>query len=198
MNKDEPLMKPKKSYFKKKLDKCNINKATEGASGAAMPKAPKMPVPPTMAGAKPQGLANQQASMAAKGKVAQPKAATSTATPKMASAPKMPSAPKTPAGPTQTFKSEGYFKNKLGKAQMVKSEKAYYCNETQIFRKCRLCLKTEFVKTETTPRYTPCSCFRITKRDFVNLKKSGDGYLLSFAPAIDQDTIDSFLNILRD
>jgi hypothetical protein len=196
MKKEELLMKPKKSYFKNKLDKCNINKATEGASGAAVPNAPKMPVPPTMPGTKP--IASQQASMSAKGKVAQPKPATSTTTPKMAAGPKMPTAPKMPKQAGQTFKSEGYFKKKLNKAQMVKSEKSYYCNEQQIFRKCKLCRKTEFAKTESTPKYTPCSCFQVTKQDFVSLKKSGDGYLLSFAPSIDKDTIDSFLNILRD
>jgi hypothetical protein len=198
MKKEELLMKPKKSYFKKKLEDISIHKAFEGASGAAMPKAPKMPVPPTAPGSKPQGMANQQADMSAKGKVAMPKAITPTAQPKTASAPKMPSGPKAPKMAQQTFKSENYFKKKLDKSQMAKSEKSYYCNEAQIFRKCKLCLKPEFAKTESAPKYSPCSCFKVTKNDFVSLKKSGEGFLLSFAPAIDQDTIDSFLNILRD
>ena len=200
MKKEELLMKPKKkSYFKKKLDKCNLGKASEMPQGAAMPNMPKAPKPPVPAGNKPQAQANQQAQMSAKGKVAMAKPLTSVGAPKVtASAPKMPTAPKTAKPAGQTFKSEGYFKKKLDKAQMMKSEKSYYCNEKQIFRKCRLCLSPEFTKTESTPKYSPCSCFRVTKSDFVSLKKSGEGFLLSFAPTIDQDTIDSFLNILRD
>lgn len=184
-----------KAMPKPNLPKAEIQKAFEGASGAAIKGAPKMPVPPTAPGSKP--IASQQADKSAAGKVAQPKPQTSVASPKTAAAPKMPTMPKMPKPAGQTFKSEGYFKKKLNKAQMVKSEKSYYCNESQIYKKCKLCLKPEFTKSET-PKYTPCSCFKVTKSDFVALKKSGDGFLLSFAPTIDQDTIDSFLNILRE
>lgn len=194
------VISEQKAMPKPNLPKSELEKGVEGASGAAMPKMPKAPTPPTPQGQKPK--APDQAQMAAQGKIAQPKPLTTTAAPKIKApamaAPKM-AMPKTntPKTTQTAFKSEGYFKKKLGKAQMNKSEKAYYCNEKQLFKKCDLCLKPEFAKTESTPAYTPCSCFKVTGKDFVNLRKSGDGFLLSFAPTIDRDTIDSFLNILR-
>ena len=201
MKKEELPAKKSKDYFKGRLNK--IAKAAEMPSGAGMPNAPKMPKPAVAPGNKPQAQANKQAQLSAKGKMAGPKPPS--AAPKMATGPKSSGSPtKSPALSSPTMKAEltkAWHKKKLEKIQkahMQKSDVSHYCSATQIYKKCPLCLVSEFTKTEQGPKYKPCACYRVTDRpNFLLLKKSGEGYLLKFNSETDNDVVDSLLKTLR-
>jgi hypothetical protein len=171
----------------------------EGPKGAGMPtgpgaaKPPKGPVPASNA---PAAAAAKQAQQAGKGVVKPPK---------MAGMPKMPNpmaAPKQPKAPGM-MKGNDYFRSKLGK-----SEELYaHATEEQLYKStCQNCGVPEFVKGDDgNPKYNPCACFLITKKDeegkpnnFVKLLRKNDGsYGLEFMKGADPETVKLFLLTLK-
>ncbi len=198
VKKDEvPCVTPKSGYFKKKIESLKKQPMQKGFSGSAVPTPPKGPTPPVGPSNNPMEQRNKQLKAAANGKDSKTVGATKTpnAAPKGPTAPKM-ATPKLPTAPKlPTLKSENYFKNKLSKV----SKSEHFCTEEQVYQKCKFCDESEFQKSEVGPVYSPCACYQQTlksKGAFVTLRKSGNGYRLSFNTD-DKDAIASFLKTLR-
>lgn len=106
-------------------------------------------------------------------------------------------------------KHQNYFKNRLKRIGIAKSEeaeKAYRISEHEIYTPCNHCGIPEFKKTESGPTYKPCACFYVTQKNedgeninFVRISKlAKGGYDLSFNKKADPDVVQAFLQTLQN
>lgn len=178
------------------VDKAEMPK---GAGQPRQPQGPQAPKPPVPASNMPAASATKQAQSAGKGGYQPPK------TPG-APMPKNPAMkPKYPG--VNMSKGGDYFRSKLNKPAMSKSEKQFLATEEQLYKsKCNECGTAEFVKgSDGNPHFNPCACFRVLKKDeegrpykFVHaIRKSDGSFGLSFAADADPDVVKMFLLTLK-
>jgi hypothetical protein len=93
---------------------------------------------------------------------------------------------------------------KSGTANIHKSEVGHFVSAEEIYTKCQHCGQPEFVATPNGPRFNPCACFMAMTKDedgnpthFVALRKTADGYQVSFDPSVDEDAAKVFLLTLK-
>lgn len=183
-------------------------------SGAGMdqkPKMPKMPVGPS----KNPVAAQKQTQASAMGQQAHPSAGTQNR-----------SIPKNPIQqsmkPKMSMKGEYDTGNPPGKEipaildrpashpgkrslrSLIRKSEEAHVSESELYRSCEHCGKPEFSRAPDGPRFTPCACFVALTKDeegrpqhFVALRKSGDGYRLTFDPSADPDSVRAFLLLMK-
>lgn len=100
-----------------------------------------------------------------------------------------------------------YFRNKLKKTKVTKKEHDVHIDENELYTPCIHCGIPEFQKNENgQPKYKPCACFMVTLMSeegnnlpFVQVvKKKESGYTLSFNPKADKDTVEVFIETLKN
>jgi hypothetical protein len=176
--------------------KAEAPKGAGAPQGPGIPKAPKPPVPASNA---PGAAAAKQATQASKGIIKPPKLAGTSKPANSQMKPKMPSSAK----PPPVAKSGDYFRSKLGKNEVLQA----HATEEQLYKSaCQNCGVAEFVRGEDGhPRYNPCACFLVTKKDeegrpqkFVKILKKNDGaFDLEFIRGADPETVKLFLLTLK-
>lgn len=211
---------PKGGMSKEELGKAGAPQKPGGAGIPQAPKAPQGPKPPVGPSSKPSA-AQKQTQASSAGQQAKPAAGSQNRPMSMNPAqqsmkPKMsmkgevagystsnppgkeiPSILDVPANRPKRHLRD------LIKPPVRKSEQAFV-SEQELFQKCEHCGRSEFEKTQSGVRFSPCACFvALTKDDegrpthFVALRKVEGGYTLRFDPSADQDAVKAFLLLMK-
>lgn len=103
--------------------------------------------------------------------------------------------------------NKDYFRNKLKKTKVTKKESHIHMDEHELYTPCIHCGVPEFQKNEDgQPKYKPCACFMVTLMSeegndlpFVQVvRKKESGYTLSFNPKADKETVEVFIETLKN
>lgn len=197
-----------KSYFRKKINKVmQKGEMPKGAGRPIEPAKPKEPKPPVPASNAPAQAAAKQAQASARGSYAPPKTPGTQQPPNPTVKPKTAKPEVTQAAkPAKMGKSDEYFKKRLSKVEVKKSQTCSVTENELYKSECAHCHVPEFKKSEDgTPEFNPCACFKVLRKTdegkeykFVSIfKKSEGSYDLKFHPEADSQSVKVFLLTLK-